>query len=241
VNPFDELAALAGLDAGLVTLERTKATLPASLALAKLDDDVAGIDRAMALIAEERAPLDATMQTLDGEATRLAEREAQVNAKLATATGAGRDLEAMDAETRRIHEMRLSLEDQEIELLEALEPLEAREHELLREREEILAARPTLIAQLETEDAEVRHAIVENRSQRSEIAARLGEDVLARYEKIAVRADGVGAARLEDGHCSGCHLSLPAVELDALKKAALEEMSYCEQCGRILLRPGQLD
>jgi uncharacterized protein len=241
VNPFDELAALAGLDAGAVTLERTKTTLPASRSLAKLDGDVAGIDRAVALIVQERAPLDATMQNLESEATRLAEREAQVNAKLATATGAGRELEAMDAEIRRIHELRLTLEDQEIELLEALEPLEARELELLHERKELLAARPALVAKVEADDAEVRHAIVENRAQRSEVAARIDEAVLARYEKISVRADGVGAARLEDGHCSGCHLSLPAVELDALKKAPLEELSYCEQCGRILLRPGQLD
>ena len=45
-------------------------------------------------------------------------------------------------------------------------------------------------------------------------------------------------ARLTGGRCDGCHLSLPAVELDRIRHEAAGTLEYCEQCGRILVIAG---
>jgi predicted nucleic acid-binding Zn-ribbon protein len=46
----------------------------------------------------------------------------------------------------------------------------------------------------------------------------------------------VGAARLEQGSCTGCHLKLPSTEVERLRKLDPDEVAFCDQCGRILVR-----
>ncbi|MHB8671421.1 MAG: zinc ribbon domain-containing protein, partial [Acidimicrobiales bacterium] len=60
--------------------------------------------------------------------------------------------------------------------------------------------------------------------------------LIERYEALRARLDGVGAARLVHGTCSGCHLALPATELDRLRRQPPDAVVFCEQCGRILVR-----
>ena len=45
--------------------------------------------------------------------------------------------------------------------------------------------------------------------------SRLGPGrLLATYDRLRARVDGVAVARLVGSHCDGCHLTLPAMELD---------------------------
>ena len=67
-------------------------------------------------------------------------------------------------------------------------------------------------------------------------AATVAPDLLARYERLRTQLGGTGAARLVGGSCSGCHLSLPAMEVDRIRKAPPDEVITCDQCGRILVR-----
>jgi predicted nucleic acid-binding Zn-ribbon protein len=45
----------------------------------------------------------------------------------------------------------------------------------------------------------------------------------------------VAVARLVGNHCDGCHLTLPAMELDRIRHLPEDELVTCEQCGRILV------
>jgi predicted nucleic acid-binding Zn-ribbon protein len=47
----------------------------------------------------------------------------------------------------------------------------------------------------------------------------------------------VAAALLVNGRCGGCHLALPATEVDRLRKLPADALVRCEQCERILVRP----
>ena len=64
-------------------------------------------------------------------------------------------------------------------------------------------------------------------------AATVPADLLARYERLRTRIGGTGAARLVGGSCSGCHLALPAMEVDRIRKAPPDEV--------ITLRPVRSD
>ena len=74
------------------------------------------------------------------------------------------------------------------------------------------------------------------RSERDRLAAEVPPDLIARYEQLRTKLGGTGAARLVGGSCGGCHLQLPAMELDRVKKAPPDAIIYCDQCGRILVR-----
>jgi predicted nucleic acid-binding Zn-ribbon protein len=73
--------------------------------------------------------------------------------------------------------------------------------------------------------------------QRTEAADDLPEDLVARYERLRARLDGIGAAPLVGGRCGGCHLSLPATEVDRIRREPPDALITCDQCGRILVRP----
>jgi len=239
-EPFDALAQLASVDATLITLERSRAFLPARVALAELDSLVAGIDRALGLLDDERQGLDAALATLERDVERMSQREAELSAKMAVATGAGRELNAMHQEVTHLASKRDALETQELELLQALEPFDAAQAPLVQERQQAEATRPGLIGTLQREETALKGEILEAQARQQDVQSRIDPALLERYARIAKGSQGVGASLLEHGHCSGCHLGLAAVELDRLKKMPLEDIALCEQCGRLLLRPEQL-
>jgi predicted nucleic acid-binding Zn-ribbon protein len=61
-------------------------------------------------------------------------------------------------------------------------------------------------------------------------------DLTRLYDDLRRKLGGVGAARLVNGRCSGCHLTLPATELDRIRREPPEALIRCDQCGRVLVR-----
>jgi predicted nucleic acid-binding Zn-ribbon protein len=239
-HPFDALITVADLDVEIAALERSRATLPARKALEELAEVASAQERTQQILDAERLPLLATLKSLEEEAARLATRERDVRSKLSASTGAGRDLAAMDAEAQRLVAMRVELEDQELTIMESLEPLEAKGIANSAAAANTLSARNELLVVLGAEDEALNAQIEERRSKRGEIATTLDAPLLTRYETLSSGLGGVGATRLSNGQCGGCHLSLSSVELDQMRKMAIEEIAICEQCSRMLLRTEQL-
>jgi len=237
---LDALNAVADLDVELVALERSKGSLPARRALGELSERFAELERARTLLEPERAPLAASLEALEAQVAQLAGRKAQVEVRLGSATGGGRELAQMHEEARHLTERLEGLEDQELELMEALEPLEQRLEALRVEAAPMLGERDRLLAELRGEEVELEEALEQRRTARREAAAGVEPSLLDRYEKIAARGGGPGAARLEHQTCTGCHLALSAAENDRLRHLPPEEISTCEQCDRILIRADQL-
>jgi predicted nucleic acid-binding Zn-ribbon protein len=103
----------------------------------------------------------------------------------------------------------------------------------LPEREAALAQAAEVLQSVHDQlDAEV----AELQSQRAAAAGTLTEAEVALYERVRHQFHGVGVARLEGGHCSGCHMELSARELDIVKAVPAGELAECPQCGRIIVR-----
>ena len=236
---YEKLIELADLDTDVLTMERSRGALPARVALDALREEFAGLERARQLLEPERAPLSEALSALEQEVAQLSERKSHIEARLSSATGGGKELEAMHTEARHLSERMSALEEQELELMEQLEPLEERLAALRAEGAPMVHRRDELLAQLAQEEEVLDVALSERRAQREQLVGEIDPSLLARYEKIAQR-EGTGAARLEHGTCAGCHLSLPAAELDRLRHLDIAELSTCEQCERLLFRPDQL-
>ena len=145
----------------------------------------------------------------------------------------------MDAERQHLAERQGTLEDQELSLMEQVEPLEARRIEVLGLIAPIEASAAERREELRAQEAALDDDIAQRTAERATAAAQVGDGLLRRYESISRSVGGVGAARLVDGRCGGCHLALAAAELEAVKKLDPDAVGACEQCGRILIRPGQ--
>jgi uncharacterized protein len=77
--------------------------------------------------------------------------------------------------------------------------------------------------------------LVARRQERETTSAAVPAELLDTYERLREKLGGIGAARLVGSSCTGCHLTLPATELDRIKRAPSDALVFCDQCGRILV------
>lgn len=218
-------------------LRHRRAHLPERTELATLERRMAALDERLAeaesrrnVVLERQSRLEATIAATD---RRLKEVDGRLYSGEVTAT---RDIMAMTAEIESLKSRCSSLEDEVLAAMEEDEPLAAEVGALEQERAS-LEADATRVRQVIAEaeaaiDAELA-AVLGERAQR---ASGVPESLLATYEKLRARLGGVGAARLVGASCSGCHLVLPAQELDRLKREPPDTVVLCDQCGRILVR-----
>jgi predicted nucleic acid-binding Zn-ribbon protein len=71
---------------------------------------------------------------------------------------------------------------------------------------------------------------------RTETVNGVAKELVDLYEKIRETTGGAGAAALSAGSCTGCNLSVNAVELKRMSDLADDEVVRCEECRCILVR-----
>jgi predicted nucleic acid-binding Zn-ribbon protein len=141
----------------------------------------------------------------------------------------------MAGEIDSLRHRKLELEDEELVVMEELEPLDNDLARIATEDASLLLDRSVLGAELLAATGELerdREVLAAGRAAR---AADVAPELLTEYERLRARLGGIGAARVIRGACSGCNLALSATELDHLRHAPEGTVSHCEQCGRILV------
>lgn len=75
--------------------------------------------------------------------------------------------------------------------------------------------------------------------ERELVAGSVPADLIKLYEKLREQQGGVGAARLYQRKCEGCHIELNITELNEVRAAAKDTVVRCENCRRILVRTAE--
>jgi predicted nucleic acid-binding Zn-ribbon protein len=235
-SPLALLLAVQALDLAADQLSYRRRELPERAELARLDSTLAGLLGRLAELQAQHDEMAANQERLDHQVDMLTSRMAAIEARLNSGGAASfRDQEAMANESASLARQRRLLEDQELEIMEALEPVDA---ELAAVRTQLDAeeeARSVATAALEASEVALDGERSVVAAERQSLAAGLPPDLAAVYERLRAKLGGVGAAKLVDGTCSGCHLKLPARERDQIQHSAEGTIFYCEQCGRILV------
>src|ERR671923_243800 len=78
-----------------------------------------------------------------------------------------------------------------------------------------------------------RRDTLPERAARDGIATTIDVSLLEDYEACRARARGMGAARLNGNTCQGCHLSIPSVEAERIRKSPPGTVAHCDNCGCI--------
>jgi uncharacterized protein len=205
----------------------------------------------LAAARSQREDLDARLgqeqERLDALTARQTEMEAEVAAgrgrmegiekrMYSGEVGAARDLQAMAEEVDGLRGRIRRLEDVILEVMEEREPVEALVGQLSAERAAVTDRLAHVESDLGAAVQELAAEEEEHAARRAELAGTVPPELIARYERLRQRLGGVGVARLVNGSCGGCHITLSATELDRLRKAPADEVLTCEQCGRVLVR-----
>ncbi len=75
--------------------------------------------------------------------------------------------------------------------------------------------------------------------EREVLSGSVPADLMKLYEKLREQQGGVGAARLYQRRCEGCHIELNITELNEVRAAAPDTVVRCENCRRILVRTSE--
>lgn len=237
MDSLEPLIVIQEHDLALDRLRHRHAALPEREQVTAAEADVAALDRAIEARRVPLADLARTEQKYEDEAQKLAEQAEAANTKLYSGEiTSPKELQALQADVDMLRKHQAAVEEQAIEVMEEREPLEAELADVDARRSgrdaDLTAARAALTAAVAAVDAE----IVAEQAVRDAAAAAIDAPVLTLYERC--RADSptrVGAARLVGHSCQGCHLTIPATEVDALRKAPPGTVAHCDNCGAILI------
>jgi predicted nucleic acid-binding Zn-ribbon protein len=235
-DPFDTLIEVQEHDTALDQLRHRIDTLPERLELQEVEKRQRSLVAAAVEVKTQVDDLAGRQRLLEERIAAAAKRRHEIEQRMESGeVSASRDLQAMDHEVHHLSARQAQFEEEEIALLEEEEPFDS----LLEEHEaaasSLAAEAGRLNAAIDEAEGEIRLSMAEEERLRAESAARLPDDLAARYEKLRARLGGVGAARLVGDRCDGCHLTLPSVEFERIRHLAPGEFATCPQCDRILV------
>jgi uncharacterized protein len=156
--------------------------------------------------------------------------------RLASGTGAAKELEQLQHELVSLNNRRSELEEVELEIMMRVDGIKERIKNL-QEEEASLALE---IANLEIAKENALTVIGADLSaaaqERAKTVSSVNPELLALYEKIRASNNGTGAAALVGNQCKGCHLTLNTIELQRIAALPEDELVRCEECRCILVR-----
>jgi len=236
VTNLEPLLDLQARDTTLDQLRHRHATLPERARLASAEALVASLTADAGVVGAERDTVAAEERRLDDEAQGISAQAMSAEQKLYSGEiSSPKELQALQADVESLRRHQRSVEDRQLATMEQREPLDARFIELAAGRASAEAAVSVARDALGAAEAAVDSEIVAETAARAEVGAGISAELLSTYERCRVKGNGVGAARLVGGTCQGCHLSVPSTEVDAIRHAPADQVSYCDNCGCILV------
>ena len=224
-------------DSAIDRLVHSRTTLPEFAVLKMLEDEQVHLDTERALVAAQRHEVEREQKRLEDEAAIITDRINLENERLYNGTiTAHKDLQAIQDELNTLGARRAEIEDHVLETMEQGEPLDKQ----LADFDQKLAsvetrrdqATDSLLESQITIDAEVET----EHEQRAEAVALVQPGLVDEYEASRAACGGIGICRLIAKTCQGCHLTLPAVEFDRIRKEPEDSIVRCDECARILVR-----
>ncbi|HVM41220.1 MAG TPA: C4-type zinc ribbon domain-containing protein [Acidimicrobiia bacterium] len=237
MGSFHDLLSVQEHDSAIDRLRAQREKLPERQQIQERQAQIADLTAQVEVLSASREEAARDEKRLDDTVTAIRERMAEVEANMYSGSITNpRELQAMQAEVEQFQRQLRGLEDQELDVMERREELDGDisglESTLGSVREDLSRLESALAEQ----EADLDAQIATEQQARNALVPGIPSDLVELYEQVRSKNRGVGAARLVGGSCMACHLALPAVEVDRIKKLPADEMARCEQCGAILVR-----
>lgn len=233
---LEALLELQAVDTELDQLRHRRANLEERALLAARRSELQAVEQQLADAGAAAGELESRQAEIEAELAATESRAAELDKRFYSGSvTASRDLMAITEEIDSLKARRSHLEDRILEVMTEREPVDAVVSDLEAKRAELAAAADSIASALASSEAEVDTAIAAVEARREAARSEVPDTLAARYETLRAKLGGVGAARLVGSSCSGCHLTLPASEVERVRRAAEGTVLECDQCGRILV------
>jgi uncharacterized protein len=227
---------LQAVDTRLAQLAHRRRTLPEQAELDALEKERRR--SADVLVAARTLVGDVQRQVTKAEAdvAQVRERAERNTRRLQSGGVSAKDAQALEHELESLGRRQGVLEDEELVVMERLEQVQfaaaeltTNDAELAEQIADVTARRDEALSAVASEETAVL-------ARRQAVVMGIDDGLVALYEKVRAPRGGVGAAMLRARRCEGCRLELNASDLGTIRAAASDEVVFCEECGRILVR-----
>jgi predicted nucleic acid-binding Zn-ribbon protein len=236
VSDLDHLLDLQANDTTADQLRHRRETLPERARLVELGSEQVAIQAAAEEPRARRRELSTEQHKLEDEIGRIESKRVQVDQQL---YGGGltspKEAQALQADLDSLKRRQDFLEEKVLELMEQIEPLDT---ELATADASVAALaeeEATVQASLAAAETEVDDELATVSAARAALVDAVSPSLLEEYERLRPQYGGVAVARLVNGTCHGCYLTLAPAEVDAIRRAPAEALQHCPDCGRLLV------
>jgi uncharacterized protein len=233
---LDTLLELQSRDTAVDRLRHRRDTIAERATLDAARAELERIEKQLADATERRDDVAREERRFDDEARSLEEKAAEVERTMYSGeVTSPRELQLLQADVDQLRRHQRSLEDRELEVMERREALDKEVTQLEARARELEADAARLESVLSAAEAEIDEELSGELAARDELAAAIDAALLDDYERRRERARGIGVARLNGTTCQGCHLSIPSVEAERIRKSPPGTVAHCDNCGCILV------
>jgi predicted nucleic acid-binding Zn-ribbon protein len=237
MTALEDLLVVQALDTTADQLRHRRAHLAERAELATCQTQLRALEQRAGATQEQRDELSRNEKRLEDEISMVRDKAAQTNKTLYSgAVNVPRELTALQEEMSALARRQRQLEDQELELMEQAEPLDADLVTFAAGRATLDEQAMGLLAQIAEAEVAIDAELADVVSKRDEAVTGIPADLLSEYESLRGALGGVGIARLSGNRCEGCHLTLSAVDVDRIRRAPDDEIPHCTECSRLLVR-----
>ena len=237
-SPSDQRSILniARFDQQLISQRHKAANLPELAELASTTIK-ANNARDLRIAAEtELSDVKRELARAEGDVEQIVSRIVRDEARLNGGSASPKELEQLQHEVGTLSARRAELEEIELEIMMRVEAINERITALKSEEAELAAVIADLEIRKENALTIIHSDIDLITKDRTETVQGIEKALVDLYEKIRETTGGAGAAALSAGSCSGCNLSINAVELKRVSELTDDEVVRCEECRCILVR-----
>lgn len=205
---------------------------------------IAGLESEATSLRVETLSATGALEDAKRELARIESDVAVVEARIKRdtdrlqASSSVKDVAGLESELAGLTRRQLELEEIELGVMERVDELEAVSRNLRAEHDDLQGA----IAGVMAEKDESLGGLMSERSHaganRSTIAGKLPEDLLALYERQRARY-GQGASLLRGGVSEASGLKLNEFDMAAIRGAAPDDVLICPESSAILVRTGE--
>lgn len=189
-------------------------------------------------IAAETELNDVKRELLRAEADveQIVSRITRDESRLNGGSASPKELEQLQHEVGTLGVRRAELEEIELEIMMRVDEINERITTLKTEEAQLAAVIADLDNRKENALKILNNDLDVIAKDRAKTVNGIAKELIELYEKIRETTGGAGAAALSAGSCTGCNLSVNAVELKRMSELPEDEVVRCEECRCILVR-----
>lgn len=227
------------LDLTMAAIQKSIDEAPEKSGVQEDEEQLKILAQELALEKENLARDRKTWRDSEMKIQKITDDRASLSANMYSDKTSAKELEQMQKRMEHLLDEKTRLEDELLALMEAVEEKEA----FCRAKEEEITTKSIALkekeAGLEADLAHYQSELAKTEAKRKEKLPALDNQLLQRYEQLALKHNGQALALVENDICGGCRVFVSSGLRGRLYNS--KALVYCENCGRLLLRPETLE